>query len=987
MNRDRQSMRETIGEMLWPEQESKVQRHNISQALFSLRRQIEPPPLPSGSVILASQASLQLSPDLVETDVGDFEALITSANKSESGDDRIRLLKSAILVYKGDLLPGFFNEWVFPERQRLEDLFVCTLKDLIAECAKIRRWDDAILHAHMALAREPLDESLHLLLMRAFIQSERPNKAVQQYRHLKQLLEEHLQVEPSEEARKLVKEARLLPGSNSKGKLVTYEPASCDLPIELEQESYGIEVESPPITSSESRIPVQVTRFFGRQAELGRIEEKLLKNKARLISLLGPAGIGKTRLSVELSRRMVQEHGWTVWFVPLADVPQSALVLDTVASVLRVTRSGTGDVLQSIKATLSRPKTLLVLDNFEHRDEGAHGIVQTLLEEIAHFACIVTSRSKLRIDGEEELALDPLPVYEAQVDDPKMSSLKPPEAMMTASVQMFVDRCQSRRADFQVTSNNVSIITKICAQLEGIPLALELAAGLSNVLSLPQILNHLNERLTLLVSRKRDVANRHRSLHAAIDSSVEHLTPELRSLFCDLAVFRGGFTIDAASAVCLPDSVGQSLSEPGKFIGSCLSMLLDLEERSLVRPGDRVEDADAGLTLLETFRLYGEAQLGAARLQSLRKRHADYYLSRCRYGDAVWGANCDLGHIKSIRSEYSNHLSAVSYLLEGRRYEDCITLLVEMRQNWTHGSIRLAERSSVMELLRVPNVQESLTQVALCRLLCLGSIATRNSGEHSESRRLSEQALEIANKIGDNALISYAYSGLASASEYLGDPPADHMRLELKALDYAQLARNDALLSHVYNSLGTAQWRLGEHANAAHSFRLAFQHNPDSALPLYNIAYLQFSDGHEELALSNLGDAIRQCKRLDESFVMSLCYSLLCKYHLRRNNLPEALRLSHDVLMRRGVAATPHWVYTAILDHATILTRLGFFKVGTILLASAQNKIVARPGQELAQEAIEQARNALSTDEFNTCWAQGLVMDLTEAFDFAAKYR
>jgi predicted ATPase len=265
-------------------------------------------------------------------------------------------------------------------------------------------------------------------------------------------------------------------------------------------------------------------------------------------------------------------HG-AVWFVPLQDLTDARLIPDKLLDALRLPRSPQLQPSEQAVAFLSRQPSLLLLDNFEHLVTDGTPLVQTLLEQVPALTCLVTSRQRLNLPGEREFPVAPLPVprdgpWLAVADPTPSDPSDPPDPSDTnqqlssllecASVRLFVDRAQAARPDFQLTRTNAAAVATLCVRLEGLPLALELAAARAGVLAPAQMLERLSQRFELLASTQRGTVPRHRSLWAALDWSYELLSPELQQFFARLSVFQGGWTLEAAEAVCGDEGVGGS---------------------------------------------------------------------------------------------------------------------------------------------------------------------------------------------------------------------------------------------------------------------------------------------------------------------------------------------------------------------------------------------------------------------------------------------
>lgn len=594
--RHRVHHREEIAELLWPDQDPETTARNLRQALFSLRRALEPPSLGSAGILIAKQSTLQLNSSLVATDVAEFEALVAQGSSQIEPHAQLEALKSATALYTGELLPGFYDDWIQSERLRLEDLYVYAVRRLIDLCEAVGFDEESILYLRLVLAKEPLNEEWHVRLMEKYLATGRPSSALKQFRDLEQYLAEQLNCEPSVEAKRLGRKAEAVSGSQGTG-VLSESPRKADKiqapPVPAQSEEEG---ESTQF----SRLPAQLTQFYGRGIEIEDTLDLFRTKDARLVTIVGPAGVGKTRLSLEVGRTLAEDFGWNVWFVPLADLVSADMLADAVLDALKARDAGSGGWIENVGAAVKGQKNLIMLDNLEHIIEHAAPQVLELVRQIPQCRVLVTSRQALKTEEEWEVGLAPLPLPPTEPE-----SLA--HQLQNASVQLFVDRCQRIRPDFQLTKNNAGHISRICSQLEGLPLALEIAAAMSNSFAPAQMVQHLQNRLTALSSRRRDISERHRSLRAAIDYSYELLKPDLRRFFTALCVFRGGFSIESAYEVSYrwakaqPDKMGRR--NPHE---ACLAAILELQDRSLLSADSVYDDSELRFRMLEAFREYGE---------------------------------------------------------------------------------------------------------------------------------------------------------------------------------------------------------------------------------------------------------------------------------------------------------------------------------------------------------------------------------------------
>ncbi len=555
--------REELVDLLWPDSDLDAGRLNLRVALASLRRQLEPPDVPSGSVVAADRATIRLRPAAFRCDAADFEAAVKNAAYAPSFAEKRAALDQALALFSGELLPGFYDDWIGEERERLNAL-----------CEDARQQRAAL-----------------------------PEASLQ--------------------------------GTSWAG----------DAPLPAASAILPSLASSPPLN-----FPLQWTRFFGRETETAEINRRLMDPQTRLATLSGAGGSGKTRLALEAARHAATSFSGPVCFVPLADLADAAAIPDAIAQALALTRSASTPVLEQIAAyLLPLPPGLLVLDNFEHLVERGAPALFSLLGRVPSLTCLVTSRRRLALPGEWEFPVPPLPLPD--------NAASADQAVRNPSVQLFTDRAQAGRPDFQITAHNASAVAALCRTLEGIPLALELAAARVPALTPAQINERLLKRFEILTSRRGDKGGRHRSLWAALAWSVDLLSPSLQQFFSRLSVFRGGWTAEAAEAVC---------EEPG-----ALECLTQLRERSLVV----IDEAPGEMRfrLLETLREFGEEQLDDAARDALAWQHADWYTALAREAWPQLTGPDQAAWLSRLDADYDNLRVAMEFWLASDAVNDAAT--------------------------------------------------------------------------------------------------------------------------------------------------------------------------------------------------------------------------------------------------------------------------------------------------------------------------
>jgi len=873
---DRAHSREELVAMLWPEADEEAGRMSLRTALSSLRRQLEPPGTPPGSVLQANRTSVQLNPTAVVTDVGEFQAARQAAERASKAPDRATQLERAVALYRGDLLPGLYDEWIFVERQHLKDAYVSALRRLRALWEQEGDLDRALMYARRAVAALPFREEVHQDLIRLSLSAGQPDSARHQYLELERILKE-LDRSPSSATQALVE---------SLPELAPPQPA---FPPSVPAPS--VEAFTPPEKDKPAParwLPVPLTHFFGREPESEQLAELLQRTGRRLVTLTGPAGSGKSRLALEVAARMAPGFEGMVCFVPLADVQNAARLPEAIRDALQLARTPNQDPYAQIVSFLSRQRALLLLDNFEHLIAEGGRTVRSLLEQAPMLTCLVTSRQRLQMEGEQEFPVMPLSVPQ-QAETPE-------RLLEYAGIQMFVDRAQSSRPDFQLTPRNASAVAALCARLEGLPLAIELAASQAQMFTPAQMLSQLEDRFEFLVSRRQDVRDRHRSLHAAVEWSYRLLSPRLQRFFAQLSVFRGGFTLEAARTVCQEEQAFDFLY----LLLSC-SLVISEEKSEQVR-----------FRLLETLREFGQEQLSPDERMDLAQRHTDHFLHLAEEIKPHLLGSEPPPWLEKIQADYDNLRAALAwlhsqtatidtefqlaktlltfwyqrgYLREGQAYFEAILdrlqaagMVVESIETlFAAGDLALAQgdydqaRDHFLQRQALCEEAGDLQGVAIS--LCKRGNAASEHGDFATGRTLCEQALALARRLKDRPTLHHVLFMLGNVYYDLQDYAAARASFE-EALQIAREVCTELQIAYLFICLGKVACKQGDQttAYALHRENLTLQrrmqHPFAVVYSLETIADLCLADGQAEQAVHLLGAAA--ALRAKTSFALAL---------------------------------------------------------------------------------------------------------------------
>jgi predicted ATPase/DNA-binding SARP family transcriptional activator len=739
--------RDGLIEMLCPERDLDAARRDLRVALTSLRRLLEPPGVPSGAVIRADRATVQMNPQAIATDAACFEAALKSACRAPDATERACRLMDAVELYGGDLLPAYYEDWIFPERQRLLEAYLQALQQLAHLAEHAGDLHRAIQWTRRAVSADPLREESRRDLIRLLTALGEGEAARRETQALHQLSTDELDGGGRDGAT-----GRADDGAKRRDLLSP--------------------IVSPrrPVSPS-PRLPVSFTRFFGREAEIARLQQMLLgqaggcqpaTESPRLITLTGPGGCGKSRLALEVVRQVSKLFAGAVWFVPLADVSSPALILEKLAGALPLPGpsgsgpSAHGQPFEAVIAALAHQPSLLLLDNFEHLVDGGAAIVADLLARVETLRVVVTSRRRLDLPGEREVPVPPLPLPHGSVS---LECL-----MESASVQLFVDRAQEARPDFQLTRHNAAAVAELCRQLEGLPLAIELVAGRSTVLTPQKMLDLLKDRFTLLVTRRQMTNPRHGSLRAVLDWSYQLLSPDLRRFLAQLSIFRGGWTLDAAAAVSGEPGALDRLErlqacsliiaqEPPVAWPETARTMGGLGQSSLYPlPVPDVPPVEMRYRMLETVRAYAAEQLPPLGQAPLAHRHLAYYLALAEAAESELSGPRQTEWLHRLASEHDNLRAALAASrTEGSDPESGLRLAGSLWPFWGtcgHASEGYSHLTAALEANRAASSRSRARA-----LRGTGTLA-HTLGDLSRARSCYEESLSLYREMGDTKALA-----------------------------------------------------------------------------------------------------------------------------------------------------------------------------------------------------------------------------------------
>jgi predicted ATPase/class 3 adenylate cyclase len=518
-------------------------------------------------------------------------------------------------------------------------------------------------------------------------------------------------------------------------------------------EAPGLPNEFPPLRTLENapnNLPLQPTIFIGREREVGEVRARLLRPEVRLLTLTGPGGTGKTRLALQVAAEVLEEFKDGVFFVPLSTVGDPGLVAPAIAGTLGLTDVGDKPLVESLKDHLRERRMLLVLDNLEQVMEAT-----TLLDELIAAApglkLLATSRAPLRLYGERNFPVPPLSMPNPR-RLPDVRTLSQYEA-----VRLFVERAQDAKPDFEITSENAPAVAEICVRLDGLPLAIELAAARIRLLTPQAMLSRLSSRLKVVTGGARNLPERQRTLRGAIEWSHDLLDYDERVLFARLSVFAGGRTLEAIEAIC---------DAEGDLSMDVLDGVESLVEKSLLRQEEGV-GGEPRFVMLETVHEYAREKLEASReAEEIRRLHIEYFLTLSEEAEPEIGGPRQGEWLERLEAEHDNMRSALSWALGGGDVLLGLRLAGALWPFWLFRGYLSEGIGWLEEALR--SGTELPKQVRVKILEGAGAIENYR-GNHQRSATFLEESTALYREVEDRQGLSRALNSLGHTAADLGD--------------------------------------------------------------------------------------------------------------------------------------------------------------------------------------------------------------------------
>jgi predicted ATPase/DNA-binding SARP family transcriptional activator/DNA-binding CsgD family transcriptional regulator len=811
--------REQVMDLLWPDLGRRAASNNLRVVIHAARRTLDPDPNAVSRYLTLQGEQLTLYPgEQLWVDVEVFEEAAATARRSQE----LAAYRAALDLYAGELLPeDRYEEWAEEQRQRLRETYLSLLLGLARLYEERGEYNLAAEALRSVVAQEPANEEAHASLMRLYAFSDRRGEAMAQYGRLWEVLSAQLGAEPSSATRHLRDEI-------AAGRLP---------PIHLAATLPG-----EPLHAAKHNLPAARTNFVGREREMVEVKRKLAMTD--LLTLTGTGGCGKTRLALEVARDLVGVYPDGVWLVELAPLSEGALVPQVVTEALGVQEQPKRPLLESLLDALRDKDMLLVLDNCEHLIDAAASLVDDLLDSCPRLRVLATSREPLGVMGELGWLVPSLSVPDAQ-QSPTIEEFEGYE-----SARLFVDRASKKHPGFELTPQNATAVAQVCARLEGIPLAIELAAARIGILSAEQISERLGHSLKLLTGGDRMADRRHQTLRATLDWSYELLGEPEQVLFGRLSVFAGGFTLEAAESV----GAGGDIEDE-----DVLELLSQLVDKSLVAAEESWERG-ARYRLLEPVRQYAQEKLRVSgEAEAVGRRHTEFFLTLAEEAELELSRPRQAEWIDRLETEHDNLRAALSWALErevdlGPRMAGALCRFWHTRGYLSEGRRYLEEAVASSDVVPATVRAKALDG--------LGWIA-EPQGDYERARLAYEESLELYRSSNDTRGVANALGDLGSLALDRGDYARATSLLEESLTLHRELGSNEDVVG-VLNGLGVLASAKGDREQSISFFSEALALSRGTGNVRKNAASL----GNLGITMLVHGDLERATVLLEESLAL-----------------------------------------------------------------------------------------------------------------------
>lgn len=835
LHRDREISRDAMAFSLWPDVPEEEARANLRRSLYLLQRWL---PEQNETWFFANRRYVQWNTGAAYSfDVAEYEKL-------EQADR----LKEAEALYSGDLLEGVEDEWIQTERERLRTKHLDVLRRLTALLRDSGDIQAAIAAVQKALSIDPWQETFvrEIIQLRALTGDRAA--ALREYRAFEDALKREMNAAPEQETTEVYERI-----------------ARADQDDAL-----------PPLASRAfaNNLPAQLTSLIGRDEEVHSLKTSLERH--RLLTIVGAGGIGKTRLAVEVGSEVTERYRDGVWFVEFAPVSVAAFIPATVAAALHIHESHQRTLTESVIQALNNRRALLIFDNCEHLVDAIAHFAADVLHACPKVQIIATSRQPLNVEGEQ--------VYRVQsLQFPDCSAgLSANKALQYSAIALFVERAQAARDTFTLTDQNVAAVADICRRLDGIALAIELAAARVRVLTPSHLNEGLKARFKLLTTGSRTQLPRHQTLRALFDWSYELLDEREKLLLRRVAVFAGSFSLDAATATC---------AELGIDPVEVLDVLTSLVEKSLIN-ADTAGEVERYHVLESTRQYLDERLQECGERENLLRVHAEYYGALAERADREFHLTPQSAWFRNVAVEYDNVREALLWALAGQNDAALGARIAGALEHFWFNYGRIREG-----LFWIERGLEAIDEDASPHLAARLYLARAVLLWGTKKLQAADRACELFKAANDSRGLGYALRQRALTLRL--NRPDEAEATCRRAADLLEHADDPGGFAMALNTLGSIIAKRGQfdEARAAHerAFAVATSHACEYAL-LITLIYLADNEFHRGNAQEAVARAEQALARADSTRMPRLVLNVRNNLAIYRMALGQYAAAVADVL-------------------------------------------------------------------------------------------
>lgn len=708
-------------------------------------------------------------------------------------------------------------------------------------------------------------------------------------------------------------------------------------------------------------LPPQPTPFLGRETELAELTDLLRRADVRLVTLTGPGGIGKTRLAMQVAAELTHAYPAGAWFVGLAALTDPALVLVEIARVLEVQEPGEGNLLDALAARLSRTRTLIVLDNLEQLLPEAAASIARLSSAAASLDLVVTSRQLLHLTAEREYALGTLEEDTA--------------------ISLFIERAQASGGDLALADvTHRETIAAVCARLEGLPLAIQLAAARTKLLDLHAMLGRLEQRLAFLTGGARDLPARQQTLRATIDWSYELLPTADQRLFARLSIFAGGWTLDAAEAVCADEAL------------DVLAGLESLARNSLIER--RSSGSHPRSAMLETVREYAAELLqDGAELEEISSRHAEFFVSIAELGSAELKGPHPERWFERLEPELGNFRVAIQWALAGERMSLALRLTASLLASLVPCGYWQEARAIGLEDVLARTA--GLHTAERAQVLVEAGYMYLSRGQMTTSQEMLEEAVELAEEVGDQRTRALAMGRLTWCRSSQGVDDEASRTMGEEAVRLARSLDDPWLLAETLNDLSgvygehTYSARAGELMEESLRLRRAIAFVPGVADSLNNLGWQSLLSQDYGQAIAYLHECLDLARDFRARAQVIMAQDNLALAYLFNDEPERAERLFRENLLLcrhnddRRIGAEALLGLAGTATQMRSWSRAAWLEGAAMALYAELNLVSTGIDLRIRERYLPAVREVLGDDGFAEAFEQGGRASFEEAVAFA----